>query len=87
MSLVFTSQEEFAEAVLAVVVTLGRTLVGHRNDVALTALLVSAGSSIEKFATQQPNTTPENVILLIALLKEVVGDIAEYAVVAPARES
>lgn len=87
MARIFASQEEFAETVLSTATTLQRALKGSRNDVALSALLITAGAAMERFASQDRPSTPDNVVLLIALLKDVIGDIAEYAVSCQQRES
>jgi hypothetical protein len=83
----FSSHEEYSDLVLSVAVTLQHTLQGNRNDVALSVLLVAAGATMEKFARIDAHTTPENVILLIALIREVLSDIAIYALTPDVRES
>ena len=87
MTHVFCSRDEFNAHVLETALKVHQTLQGSRNDVALSAVLVTAGAALEKFGTQQPESTPTNVLLLIALIRDVTGDIADYAVTPRARES
>lgn len=83
----FVSRNEFITHTLETALKIHRVLQGERNDVALSAVLAIAGSTAEKFANLDPDSTPANVLLLIALIREVSDDIADYAVAPRTRES
>jgi hypothetical protein len=83
----FYTADAFMEAVLDTATTVHRCLKGSRNDVALSALLVTVGAALERFGAMQPETTPPNILMLLALIREVVSDIAAYAIDSQTRES
>ena len=68
----------YQEHVQAVAVDISRGLRGEQVGVAICALLVCAGTALEREVDRRNGEAPENIHLLIALIKHTLADFGEH---------